>query len=152
MWLQLWQLAKLLLFLATCWNIGFFEIDVLNCMIFCNWLSKCVTASPKIEKIHTFFRIDFLKFAIFVYIGHVNTQLFLWKPVKTACFLRRLLNMHRWAIYIKKVYYVQIYRYSQIFSQNILYTYTLRILENIEYTLVSKNIFNILSKCTLKNH
>ena len=107
MWLQLWQLAKLLLFLATCWNIGFFEIDVLNCMIFCNWLSKCVTASPKIEKIHTFFRIDFLKFAIFVYIGHVNTQLFLWKPVKTACFLRRLLNMHRWAIYIKKVYYVQ---------------------------------------------
>ena len=43
----------------------------------------------------------------------------------------------RWAMYIKKSILYTIYRYSQIFAQNIQYTYTLRILENIQYTIYS---------------
>ena len=53
---------------------------------------------------------------------------------------------------LKKRILYTIYRHSQIFAQNILYTYTLRILENIQYTLVSKSIFNILSEYTLKSY
>ena len=49
----------------------------------------------------------------------------------------------------KRILYT-IYRYSEIFAQNIQYTYTLRILENIQYILATKYIFNILSKYTLK--
>ena len=56
----------------------------------------------------------------------------------------------RWAMYIKKSILYTIYRYSQIFAQNMQHTYTLRFLENIQYTLASKSIFNMLSEYTLK--
>ena len=53
---------------------NFFAVDILNCTVFLNWLSKYVTALPKIGKIHAFFMTNFFKFEIFVYIGHINMQ------------------------------------------------------------------------------
>ena len=58
----------------------------------------------------------------------------------------------RWAIYIKKGILYTIYRYSQIFAQNVQDKYTSKILENIQYTLATKSIFNILSEYTLKKY
>ena len=43
---------------------------------FCYWLCRYAIISPKIGKIHTFFTVDFLKYAIFVKISCVNTYLF----------------------------------------------------------------------------
>ena len=55
-------------------------------------------------------------------------------------------NIHK-----KSILYT-VYRYSQIFAQNIQHTYTLRILENIQFSFISKRIFNIHSEYTLKNY
>ena len=56
------------------------------------------------------------------------------------------------AVYIKKITLYTIYSCSQIFAQSIQYTYILKILENIQYTIYSslKSIFNVLSEYTFK--
>ena len=61
-----------------------------------------------------------------------------------------LSDIQRWATCIKKSILYAIYRYSRIFAQNMPHTYTLRILETVQYTLISKSIFNMLSEYTLK--
>ena len=87
----------------------FFAGHILNYKIFFGWLCKFKIVLLKINKIHTFFRADFLKCVKLLEIHCVFMQLICWKPEKKfqvfcdllskfACFFA---NFLKWANFCK---------------------------------------------------